>query len=281
MQRPDHNRFSGAGRDMDRERRAWLEQSEGQTIALASDYPRGYVVHMHSHTRSQLLYALSGVVTVTTSIGRWVVPTGDALWIPSRVEHAVEMLGPVSMRSVYVRPDAIDGLPEAIRVMAVSDLMRSLIIEAVTLPLDHEPTSRAGLVLALMTQEIPRLPVQPLGLAFPAEPRLALLCRGFLDNPSSQVRIDDWAKSLAMSRRAFTRTFRRQTGLSLSAWRQQACLFAALPRLAAGEPVTSVALDLGYDSVPAFTTMFKRMLGAPPSRYLGRGAAAVEPQAGP
>jgi AraC-like DNA-binding protein len=71
-----------------------------------------------------------------------------------------------------------------------------------------------------------------------------------------------------MSRRAFTRAFRRETGLSLSAWRQQACLFAALPRLARGEPVTSVALDLGYDSLPAFTTMFRRILGAPPSRYL-------------
>ena len=280
MQRPDHRRFSSPGRDMDRERRAWLERSEGQTIALASDYPRGYVVSMHRHTRAQLLYALTGVVMVTTHIGRWVVPAGDALWIPSGAEHAVEMLGAVNMRSVYVRPDAIEGLPETIRVMAVTDLMRSLIVEAATLPLDHEPMSRAGLVLALMTQEIPRLPVQPLGLAFPAEPRLALLCRGFLDNPSSQVRIDDWAKRLAMSRRAFTRTFRSQTGLSLSAWRQQACLFAALPRLAAGEPVTSVALDLGYESVPAFTTMFKRMLGAPPSRYLGRGLTAAEPQPG-
>jgi len=71
-----------------------------------------------------------------------------------------------------------------------------------------------------------------------------------------------------MSRRTFTRAFQRQTGLSLSTWRQQALLFAALPRLADGEPVTSVALDVGYDSVPAFTTMFKRMLGTSPRGYL-------------
>jgi AraC-like DNA-binding protein len=42
-----------------------------------------------------------------------------------------------------------------------------------------------------------------------------------------------------------------------------------LPRLARGESVTSVALDLGYDSVAAFTTMFKRMLGASPRHYFG------------
>ena len=66
---------------------------------------------------------------------------------------------------------------------------------------------------------------------------------------------------------SLTRAFRRETGLSLSTWRQQACLFTALPRLADGEAVTSVALDLGYESVAAFTTMFKRMLGAPPRGY--------------
>ena len=71
-----------------------------------------------------------------------------------------------------------------------------------------------------------------------------------------------------MSRRSFTRAFLRETGLSLSVWRRQATLFAALPRLADGVPVTTVALDLGYDSVPAFTTMFRRMLGASPRRYM-------------
>ena len=37
--------------------------------------------------------------------------------------------------------------------------------------------------------------------------------------------------------------------------------------LAAGHPVTQVALDLGYDSVSAFIAMFRRAFGVPPSRY--------------
>jgi len=37
--------------------------------------------------------------------------------------------------------------------------------------------------------------------------------------------------------------------------------------------VTTVALDLGYESVAAFTTMFTRMIGTPPGSYLGRGSA--------
>jgi AraC-like DNA-binding protein len=41
----------------------------------------------------------------------------------------------------------------------------------------------------------------------------------------------------------------------------------ALPLLASGASVTSVAFDLGYDSPASFSTMFRRMLGVPPSRY--------------
>jgi len=75
-----------------------------------------------------------------------------------------------------------------------------------------------------------------------------------------------------MDRRAFTRAFRKQTGLSFGAWRQQACIVVALPRLADGESVTTIALDMGYDSPAAFSTMFRRVLGVPPSRYAEKPA---------
>jgi len=102
----------------------------------------------------------------------------------------------------------------------------------------------------------------------PRSARLAGLCHSFVAQPSVRLEIDDWAGRAGMSRRTFTRIFRQQTGLSLSAWRQQACVMAALPRLSAGEAVTAVAMDLGYDSMPAFTTMFSRVMGAPPKTYL-------------
>jgi AraC-like DNA-binding protein len=79
--------------------------------------------------------------------------------------------------------------------------------------------------------------------------------------------IDDWGAAIGMSRRAFTRLFRSETGLSFASWQRQAALFYAVNRLLAGEPVTTIALDLGYRSPSAFSTMFKRTLGVPPSRY--------------
>lgn len=260
---------------LDRAERDRIETAPAAVVALAADYPDAHRVEPHRHSRSQLLYALSGVVMVSTGGGRWMVPPEHAIWLPAGVDHAVEMLGAVQMRSVYVRPGAIAGLPGTLRVFAITGLMRHLIVEAMALPPDPVPSGRGALLLDLLLHEIPRLPERPLALPFPANRRLAALCRRFLAAPSPHTSIDAWAKAAGMSRRSFTRTFQRETGLSLSLWRQQACLFAALPRLADGEPVTTVALDLGYDSVAAFTTMVRRMTGDSPRAWRSRGQGPV------
>lgn len=262
----------------DRRRHEWIETAKAKVVALWTDYPDQYYVMPHRHGRSQLLYALSGVVMVSTGNGRWMVPPEHAIWLPAGVEHAVDMLGEVKMRSIYVRPGAIAGLPEDLQVFAITDLMRSLIIEAMTLPREEQLGDRGALIQDLLLYEILNLPERPLALPLPANRRLAQICRRFLEAPSPHATINEWAKDAGMSRRSFTRAFRRETGLGLSMWRQQACMFAALPRLADGEPVTTVALDLGYDSVAAFITMFKRMTGEPPRSWLKHGqrnAAAI------
>jgi AraC-like DNA-binding protein len=160
--------------------------------------------------------------------------------------------------------------------------MRSLLLESVDITPEYDGGTREGLVMSLLLHELIRLPTLPLCLPFPGHEGLARQCRAFLDAPAPHDTIDAWSAALNMSRRTFTRLFRKETGLTFSAWRQQACLFAAMPRLAADQAVTTVALDLGYDSPAAFTTMFKRLMGVPPSRYFsardGRAGKAQPPR---
>lgn len=245
-------------------------------VAIGNEYPAGYSGTPHSHRRAQLLYGASGLMTVSTRHGAWVVPPERAVWLPAGEVHNVDMpQGPVSTRSAYVWPEAIEGLPQRCQVLGMTPLMRSLLLEAVDLPLHYDTHGRDGLVMALLLQEARRLPVLPLSLPFPRDRQLARRCKRLLERPTPHDTIERWSEALQMSRRAFTRHFRAETGMSFGAWRQQACLFAALPRLASGVAVTTVALDLGYDSPAAFTSMFRRALGAPPSRYF-RSAAPVE-----
>ncbi len=237
-------------------------------IAIGNDYPIGHVVQPHRHRRSQLLYGASGAVIFATERGAWVMPPQGGMWIPAGVTHEVRMLGAFSARSLYLEPEAAEGMPDQCQVVAISPFMRSLLAEAVDLPADYDLDGRGGALMALVLHEIKRLPALPLSLPFPTHPALAENCRAFLEKPSRHGTIDAWSEALGVSRRTFTRLFKRETGLSFAMWRQQACLIAALPRLAAGEKVTAVALDLGYDNPAAFTTMFKRVLGASPRRYL-------------
>ncbi|MHB2264108.1 AraC family transcriptional regulator [Aliihoeflea sp. PC F10.4] len=254
-----------------RESLASLDSAEATVVGRASHYLDGHVVPPHSHERAQLLYARSGVVLVSSAAGRWMVPPEHAMWIPAGVAHSVEMMGAVAMRSVYLRPEAARDAPRDLAVLAMTDLMRALVAIAVEAETAVTGSRRDELAMGLLVEEIARLPQRPLALPLPSDRRLLALCRAFLAQPAHAIAIDEWASRLGMSRRSFTRFFQRQTGVSLGLWRQQACLFAALPRLAEGESVTAVALDLGYDSVPAFTTMFSRMLGTAPRAYFRTG----------
>jgi len=243
----------------------------GRVVATGNEYPERHKVARHRHRRSQFLYAANGIMVVATDAGRWIVPPERAVWIPAGVHHDVLALTPVGTRSLYVDPDFSAALPRECRVLGVSPLVRHLLLEAVDLPLDPPEGSRGALIQTLLVREIERAPILPLDVPFPADAHIAARCRAYLENPSPHETIDDWARDLAMSRRTFTRRFRAETGLSFAMWCRQACIFAALPRLAKGESITTLAFDFGYESASAFATMFKRVMGVAPSRYLVSG----------
>jgi AraC-like DNA-binding protein len=205
---------------------------------------------------------------VGTEQGSWVVPPQRAIWIPAGVRHDIRMAGEVSTRSIYLKDAVVANAPDRCKVIAVSPLLRRLLIEAIDLPIAYERDARANHIIQLILLELESFVELPLRVPIPAQLRLARKCRAFMTAPNTRDTIDDWASALHMSRRAFTRLFRKETGMSFSAWRQQACAVAALPRLISGEPITSVAMDLGYGSPAAFSAMFRRVMGATPVGYL-------------
>lgn len=248
--------------------------------AMAKDFPDGYFIAPHAHRRSQLVYASSGVMRVRTPQGAWVVPPHRAVWVPADVVHDVRMAGAVAMRTLYVEPDAIATLPRECCVVAVSPLLRELVLRAVELPLLYDEGGPAGRVMALILDELRALPVLPLNLPMPGDPRLARICRAILGHPASALTLAGWGRQTGASSRTLARGFLRETGMTFGRWRQQARLLEALSRLAQGQSVTTIALDLGYDSPSAFTSMFRRALGRTPSAYFADGGAVAPPRPG-
>lgn len=246
------------------------DEDEGATrpiLAMGHAYPPSFELAAHSHRRSQFLYASSGVMAVSTPQGAWVAPPERAVWIPGGIPHSVRMVGAVQIRSVLIEPERCSRRGRTCEVVEVSPLLRQLLVAAADVPPTYDEAGRDGLVMHLLSVEIDRAAIVPLAVPFPAHPTLAKRCHAFLDRPNASATTNEWADAMAMDRRRFTRFFRRETGMSFVEWRRQACLSIALPRLAAGESVTAISFDLGYDAPGNFSTMFKRLLGASPSRY--------------
>lgn len=243
--------------------------------ALSDEYPPGHVDPRHKHERAQLIYASTGIMSVTTDAGSFVVPPQRAVWIPAGVEHEVYCRGHVSLRTLYVDENARGTLPKTCRVLEVSHLLRELIVEAATLPVEYEVHGRDGRVMELILDEITSTPTAPLHVPMPQSQRLARVCQTILKEPAQNDALDDIARTIGMGQRTFTRAFRRETGMSFGEWRQHVRLLEALSRLAVGQPVTTVALDVGYSSPSAFTAMFRRTFGAAPTEYFAATTASA------
>jgi AraC-like DNA-binding protein len=237
---------------------------------MAKNYPHRAEIPTHSHARAQLIYATSGAVRVRTSAGTWIVPPNCAVWIPPNVEHAVTALGAVAMRTLYISASlARRRLPIQPRAVAVSGLLRELILRALDVPLDRSPDAYGRRVFGLIVDELRACAPLPLLLPVPAE-SFADLCTPVLDDAANSPTIEAAARRVHLSSKTFSRRFFAKTGMTFGAWCRRARLLHALTRLGDGEPVTTVALDLGYASPSAFTAMFRRTLGAPPTLYLRR-----------
>ena len=237
--------------------------------AKARDY-KGGETPMHRHPRAQLVYAGSGVMRVETDAGCWVVPPIRGVWIPADTDHRVIMLGPVEIRTLYIRPDAAPGMPEHCCLIEVSPLLRALILALLDEPLAYDRDGRAGQIAALALGELRFLKIPALYLPMPGEARLHELCRRQLEHADAHETLETLAERHATSSRTLARQFQRETGMSFRQWRQQARLVEALGHLANGMPVALIAARLGYRSASAFTAMFKRSLGVEPRRYFAQ-----------
>jgi AraC-like DNA-binding protein len=251
-------------------RAAALEHRPEPIVAVGNFYPAGHIHPRHRHRRDQLLYASTGVMVVGTDQGAWVVPPQQAIWIPASVDHEIRMIGDVATRSTYLKDGVIRKAPGRCQVLGVSPLLSRLLMEAVDLPVAWQSCARASHIMQLILLELASSVELPLCVPIPLHARLASKCRRFLAKPNTQDTVDDWSDALHMSRRAFTRLFREETGMSLSAWRQQAIVVVALSRLLSGESVTAVAMDYGYSNAGAFSSMFRRITGTTPTDYLAR-----------
>jgi len=235
--------------------------------AQVNEYPHGHLIKPHSHPWHQLIYASRGVMTVRTREGAWVVSPHRAVWVPARTRHSVQMSGAVSMRTLYLAPRLNSSLPDRCRAIDVSPLLRELILHMVELRDLHLQIPKHAHLVSVVLDQLHGIESGAVRLPMPRDSRARRIIDLLREQPSDSRSLLELSKLAGASKRTLERLFKSETGIGFGKWRQQLRLANALRLLAAGEAVTSVALEVGYGSTSAFIAAFRMTFGRTPGQY--------------
>ncbi len=225
---------------------------------------------VHTHEKwGELAFMKSGYMVICTDCGNYLVPPRRAVWIPPGQAHEWYLPQPSVDCALFIMPGMLpdDKRFGHVHAMEVTSLVREL-IHALAIQ-HHEyvdgPVSR---MVQVLLDQIPLLPVVDFPSVMPQDHRLVELSTQLINEPDSQTTIREWCAQLGMSERTLARQFQRQTGESVGRWRQQIRMHHALERLEAGDNVTAVALNCGYQSISSFIAVFKKVFGQTPGQLL-------------
>ena len=252
---------------MSRKRQSSSDDDGFDIRSLASGYSSGFIIDGHHHDWHQLVYATRGVMAVNAGASSWVVPPHRAVWVPAGTEHEIEMVGAVALRTLYVRTHLSSALPTDCCVVNVSPLLRELILHTIKSGMLNRRVPAEKRLTAVIVDQLQTLRSVPLRLPMPQDARARRIAEMVRANPSNRASLDQMSNYAGASKRTIERLFLAETEMSFGKWRQQFRLHHALRLLAAGESVTTAALEVGYDSTSAFISAFKSALGTTPGRY--------------
>lgn len=218
----------------------------------------------------KLCHTAQGVLRVTTQAGAWIAPPQRAVWVPAGTPHREETFGTAALRSLYFADTLCAAMPKQCLVFSVPPLLRELILivaEHSVLDAMVPTQERLARVIIDRLALLKGVPAQT--LPTPRDRRACLIANWLFEHPANDERLATLARRAGASTRTVQRLFVEETGLSFAQWRQRMRLLSAAAQLGSGQGVTDAAFHVGYSSVSAFVSAFRREFGVTPGRFGG------------
>jgi AraC-like DNA-binding protein len=245
------------------------DPKRGSSVAtLAYEYPSGFEVLDHAHGSDQLIYAVSGLMEVSSEQSVWLIPPHFAVWIPARTHHRIHMRGPVSMRTLYLRTGLKARLDPRCAVLHVTPLLRELIVETVRIGQLRMPNRYECALRDLLISQLQKASPMPTFVTLPREKRALAVARALLHNPAESKPMAALCAEAGVSVRTIERTFRREIGTSFELWRRQVRLTKAVELLVSGYSIKEIAHKVGYRQSSAFVELFRQTFGTTPKAWI-------------
>ncbi|MDH6242766.1 helix-turn-helix transcriptional regulator [Mycobacterium sp. OTB74] len=253
----------------------------GQALAGSYLYEgSGLITGWHSHEVHQIEYALHGLVEVETDAAHYLLPPQQAAWIPAGLQHQAVMNPDVKTVAVMFDPELIPDRADRARIIAVSPLIREMMIYALRWPIDRgqgtaddEKVSDgffrtlAHLVTEALDHEAP--------LSLPtSEHPIVAAAMTYTKEHLDSVTAEDVSRTVSVSERTLRRLFHDQIGLSWRTYLLNARMLRGMALLTSPEQsVQATATAVGFDSLSAFTRCFTQFCGETPSNYRRRAVS--------
>lgn len=252
----------------------------------------------HAHAETQLALWLGGA-RVEGHVGSTVVPYGEriALGTNAYEDHDARLLerdaGPAVFLVLYISQRWLDvrraatgrAFAFASPCVYIDDSVRRTcwqVLDRIVSPHHRTPETIDREVEELLSAAIATAETEPKRALTARAPVLDRRLReaiGYMrDNITDTGSVDEVARKVGLSRGHFFALFREQLNTTPQVFWSAVRVEEAVRRLAAQkEPVTHVAVELGFSTPGNFSRFFREHMGVAPSRFRQAAAAAGVP----
>lgn len=239
-----------------------------QSIIAKIEYAHAsHEIPLHTHPKGQLILAMHGYVTCEVSTKMWMVPAHSAIWIPANKLHSNRASDNAQLCHLFI-DNTLKGMPQNTCTLAITPLVEALICQLASENQRYTSSSKIARLARVLFDQLLDMPIQPLDFVLSKHAVIQSMSQQLINQPNDRKTLSQWAEQFALTERTLARLIKNETGMTFGKWRTQLHIIVSLQALSSKKSVQHVSELLGYESVSAFITMFKKVMKKSPMKYM-------------
>lgn len=229
----------------------------------------------HSHEKDQLLYAEGGILHVFTDNKHWYLPGRCFMWIPAGVAHSIISHSVnINLYCFYFDTSInSDDFYKDTKIYMTNDMLREMFRYTKTWNGSVDPTDASHYYLMKAIHALlPKMNSSfPLQYPYPKDSRLIEIALFLNKNLHKSYTLEQVSVKFGISTRTLSRLFKEDIGLNYVKFLRGLRISKSLELMAENKyNVYEIALQVGYSSLSAFSTIFYNVVGIRPAEYMAK-----------
>ena len=147
-----------------------------------------YELPTHQHAVGQLVLTLWGSTACRVFGNLWLVPPQCAVWIPPNTPHCNRITARSSVCLLFIQQESVQ-LPSTCCTLAITPLVRELILHVAALAPDAISTDHAEHLIQVLLTELSRMPVTGVRLPVSSDARLQSVAESIIGTSERPFRL--------------------------------------------------------------------------------------------